>query len=55
MEKYVNKQNLLHDLINLKLSIEDYHQVEQFILNYDEIFVDNCKVVWYDRTKGDKK
>ena len=48
MKEYVNKQNLMHDLSTLKLSIRDYHTIEQFVLNYDTIYIDNDNQVCYN-------
>ena len=55
--EYVNKQNLIHDLSILFLSIDDYRKVEQFILNYETVYIDNDNQVRYnnDMVENDRK
>lgn len=57
MREYVNKQNLIHDLSILFLSIDDYRKVEQFILNYETVYIDNDNQVRYnnDMVENDRK
>jgi len=57
MREYINKQNLIHDLSILFLSIDDYRKVEQFILNYETIYIDNNNQVCYnnDMVENDRK
>jgi len=57
MQEYVNKKNLIHDLSILFLSIEDYRKVENFISNYETIYIDVCNQVWYnnDVVENDRK
>ena len=57
MQEYVNKKNLIHDLSILFISIEDYRKVEQFISNYDTIYIDSENQVWYnnDVVENDRK
>ena len=35
MTELVNKQNLIHDLYTLDISLEDMEKVERFINNYE--------------------
>lgn len=51
MIEVVNKRNLLHNLSTLNISIEDYEKVYKYVLNFDTIYVDNDKVIWYNEEK----
>ena len=38
MTELVNKQNLLHNLCTLDISLEDMEKVERFINNYETMY-----------------
>lgn len=46
MIELVNKQNLLHDLCTLNISLEDMEKVENYIRNYESVtsrLNDDCR------------